>query len=214
MKNKVLKAIFLLSAVLGIFFACSLPAYAKVRIKIKGANLGPGVYLLIFGFIAVITIIIALANKKKINKKNPYNNINLYKNKNDPLNNNTFGSDNYGNQNNSFGSDNYGNQNNSFGGNTYGNQNSSFGGNTYGNQNSSFGGNTYGNQNSSFDSNTYNNDFNFSDSSYSSSGGFAENDDSFGSFQGTGSGKLFEDITDGSFNGGVGFADDDFSSKN
>ena len=64
MKNKVLKAIFLLSAVLGIFFACSLPAYAKVRIKIKGANLGPGVYLLIFGFIAVITIIIALANKK------------------------------------------------------------------------------------------------------------------------------------------------------
>ena len=178
MKNKVLKAIFLLSAVLGIFFACSLPAYAKVRIKIKGANLGPGVYLLIFGFIAVITIIIALANKKKINKKNPYNNINLYKNKNDPLNNNTFGSDNYGNQ------------------------------------NSSFGGNTYGNQNSSFDSNTYNNDFNFSDSSYSSSGGFAENDDSFGSFQGTGSGKLFEDITDGSFNGGVGFADDDFSSKN
>ena len=178
MKNKVLKAIFLLSAVLGIFFACSLPAYAKVRIKIKGANLGPGVYLLIFGFIAVITIIIALANKKKINKKNPYNNINLYKNKNDPLNNNTFGSDNYGNQ------------------------------------NSSFGGNTYDNQNSSFDSNTYNNDFNFSDSSYSSSGGFAENDDSFGSFQGTGSGKPFEDITDGSFNGGVGFADDDFSSKN
>ena len=166
MKNKVLKAIFLLSAVLGIFFACSLPAYAKVRIKIKGANLGPGVYLLIFGFIAVITIIIALANKKKINKKNPYNNINLYKNKNDPLNNNSFGSDNYGNQ------------------------------------------------NSSFDSNTYNNDFNFSDSSYSSSGGFAENDDSFGSFQGTGSGKPFEDITDGSFNGGVGFADDDFSSKN
>ena len=68
--------------------------------------------------------------------------------------------------------------------------------------------------NSSFDSNTYNNDFNFSDSSYSSSGGFAENDDSFGSFQGTGSGKPFEDITDGSFNGGVGFADDDFSSKN
>ena len=222
MKSKMLKILMLTSFIVGVVGASSLPAFARVRIRV--GNLGNGGWLFFIPFTAIIIISIGVGiknNKKK--GKNPYNKMDLYMNKKDPLSGN-----NYGNQNNGFGNNTYGNQNNGFGNNnTYGSQNSGFGSNnTYGSQNNGFGNNnTYGSQNNGFGSNnTYGsqnsgigksttssmkNDFGSSDF-----GGIGGTDDSFGSF--SVSGKPFEDISDGSFDSGIGtgFAENNYNDKN
>ena len=217
-----LKFLMLASFIFGVVGASSLTAYARIRIRV--GNLGNGGWLFFIPFTAIIIISIGVGiknNKKK--GKNPYNKMDLYMNKKDPLGGNTYGS-----QNNGFGNNTYGNQNNGFGNNnTYGGQNNGFGSNnTYGSQNSGFGSNnTYGSQNNGFGSNnTYGSQDSGIGKSTTSSmkddigssdfGGIGGTDDSFGSF--SGSGKPFEDISDGSFDSGIGtgFAENNFNDKN
>ena len=191
-----LKFLMLASFIFGVVGASSLTAYARIRIRV--GNLGNGGWLFFIPFTAIIIISIGVGiknNKKK--GKNPYNKMDLYMNKKDPLGGNTYGS-----QNNGFGNNTYGNQNNGFGNNnTYGGQNNGFGSNnTYGSQDSGIGKSTT----SSMKDDIGSSDF----------GGIGGTDDSFGSF--SGSGKPFEDISDGSFDSGIGtgFAENNFNDKN